>query len=97
MNQNNLAAYQRFLKGDLHVNGWQSDWQKDLIRRRAEEEAKEAAMKAGRPKGEARKFAEAVGISARQVRNYGYERLSAMKPEALRYTVNSMKKSKVSA
>jgi len=34
------TLYHRFLKGEWRVDGWQSDWQKELKRRAAEEKLK---------------------------------------------------------
>lgn len=37
--------FQAYLRGDLHVDGWVSQWKKDLLRRRAEETDKAAKTK----------------------------------------------------
>jgi len=36
--------YTRYLKGEHRVDGWQSEWQKELKRRNAEEKLKPVAI-----------------------------------------------------
>jgi len=47
---------------------------------------------AGRPKGELRKKAEALGVSTRQMRRVGLKRFESMSADARAVIVNLMKK-----
>lgn len=48
----------------------------------------------GRPKGGARKAAEALGLTKKQVESIGLDRLMSMKPEAQQFMINLVKTSR---